>query len=137
MPWSKPPAARAGGYADAVIRRDLPTPVRLIGWFQTAVGIVAIVSGLVVARGAAMVFVLSGAVSVAIGLGLLQGRVWAYYAALVLTSLNLASLVVLFFRGARGFFPALAVNALILYFLLAPDVRAWAASQRRPGPPVV
>ena len=125
-------------YASVVLRPrgDLPTPIRLIGWFETAVGVLAMVTGLAAAGAAAPLFLISGIISTTIGFGLLSGKLWAYYAAVVLSALNLVSLVILFLRGARAFFPALVVNALILYLLLSPDIRGWAASLRKPRPPV-
>jgi hypothetical protein len=111
-------------------RPYVPILVRVIAWFEIVGGTLAVVSGAVLIAGGGWALIVPGAVSIAAGWGLLNARLWAYYAALALAAVNIIVASPLLSLGRNVAMFSLIVNAAILLILLNRESRGWAESLR-------
>lgn len=103
-----------------------PIPVRVIGWIYIALGLLVAGAGFFVSDGLLILLLLQAALYVVVGAGLMAGRFWAYYVALVMAAFNAIALLVSALTGTTGLLVPLIVNVAVLYWLLRRDLRAWA-----------
>jgi hypothetical protein len=111
-------------------RLDVPASVRIIAWFEIIGGVLSVITGLRLIGSVGWLFIAAGAAALAAGWGLLKGRLWAYYAVLVIAGLNIVFALPILLRGANTLLFTLIVNAIILLVLLGGQSRAWAQSLR-------
>jgi hypothetical protein len=104
---------------------DTPTPVVVIGWVYVALGVLT-ASGGIVAGGGVLVLLLLAALLIIVGIGLVYGRLWAYYVAVAMSGFNSITLLVAAIAGTTGLVVPLSINVTVLYWLLRRSVREWA-----------
>ena len=108
------------------MRIATPTAVRVIGWIYLALGVLVAVTGFFVSGGVLILLVLQAALDIVVGAGLVTGKSWAYYVAVVMAAFNLITLLLSALVGSTGLLVPLSVNVTVLYWLLRRDVRTWA-----------
>lgn len=109
------------------VRPDAPpVPVRVIGTLYMALGVLAAVMGIFVPTGVFILLLLQAVLLIAVGAGLVAGRLWAYYVAVVMAAFNSLTLFVAAITGTTDLVVPLSVNITALYWLLRRNVRQWA-----------
>lgn len=83
----------------------------------------AMLGGVAVASGAVMLAL--GVASLIISYGLFKGRSWAWTAAVVLSIIGIAMSVVAIATGNFGSVVSLIIDAVIIYYLYRPHVKAY------------
>lgn len=109
---------------------ETPTPVVVIGWVFLAMAILAAAGGLAFPASVRFVLFLQALLLLIVGTGLVSGRIWAYFAALAISVLNLITLVFAGVAGATSALAPLIVNAAIVFWLLRPNARRWSGLGR-------
>jgi uncharacterized membrane protein (DUF2068 family) len=103
-----------------------PTAVRVIGWIYLGLGVLIAVAGSYVSGGLLILLLLQATLNIVVGAGLVIGKFWAYYVAVVMAAFNLIMLLLSALMGSTGLFVPLSINVTVLYWLLRRNVRAWA-----------
>jgi len=104
----------------AFIRRGLFGPPRLLHGVVSLIGIVAVVIGLLY---------------LGLAWGLWTGKGWAWILSLVLAVLGLIVYLIALVRGRLVTIVLLILDAIIVYYLFRPNVRAFFGEQKTPSQP--
>ena len=104
----------------AAIRRSLFGLPRFLSGAVSLIGVVVVVIGLLY---------------LGLAWGLWTGKGWAWILSLVLTTLGLIVSLISLVRGHFGPIVVLILDAIILYYLFRPNVRAFFGEQKIPSQP--
>ncbi|MDA4114895.1 MAG: zinc ribbon domain-containing protein [Thaumarchaeota archaeon] len=119
---------RLGGPLQHAIPASRPTGVTAIGWVQVMGGALIIVLGIVFVIVSPLIgapFIALGLLAAFIGRAVLTGKNWAWTLDLVLNILGIVLGVALLVFGSGLAIIAIAVDAIIVYYLTRPVVRAY------------
>ena len=124
----QPSTNRLGGPLRHAVPPSRPTGVTAIGWLQVIGGILIILLGilfLIVTPLIGAPFIVLGLLVAFLGRALLRGKNWAWSLDMVLNVLGIVLGVALLVFGSGLAVIAIAFDAMIVYYLTRPAIRAY------------
>ncbi len=106
-----------------------PTGITIIAVLMFVGGALSVIGGIVMLAFApfwGIITLATGAVLIAVAVGAWQLKAWAWMAALGIQGWSALLNIINLFRGASLFTTifSLAINAIVIYYLLRPEIRA-------------
>ena len=113
-----------------------PTGISILAILEIFGGIVAIISGLLIAIAGSsilgglgnilgIVAIISGLFAVAVGYGFWTGAKWSWWLAIIIYALGIISSLASIVVGSILSVIGLIIEALLLYYITRPGVKSW------------